>query len=178
MNLPPELTYASQKQIDHYISMMEDGQSESFSLMCSLGQPPGTQGSDRAFMERRCNSEWLDDMPPHQARRILREAKAAGIDTAGKFYMSGLADKRGHADPEAWISDRSDVERVARKRNLTVEGSVNVKGTVEGPPESKAISKKAEDRLVKLHMQKDKSLSKSAAKARVHEQHIPKWKKK
>lgn len=177
-DLPPELTFATQKQQDHYRSMIADGQSESFALMCSLGQPPGTKGTDRAFQERRCNGEWLDDMPPHQARRILREARAAGIDTTGKFYFSGLADKRGHMDAEAWVSDRSDVERVAKKRNLEVQGSVNVKARDVPPPEAKKISAKAEKRLIKQHMRLDKSLTKQKAKERVHEMHVPRWKKK
>lgn len=175
--LPPELTFASPKQQDHYRAMIEDGQSESFALMCSLGQPPGTKGSDRAFMERRCNGEWLDDMPPHQARRILREAKAAGIDTAGKFYHSGIADRRGHLDTEAWISDRSDVERVAKKRNLTVTGSVNVEGTPE-EPKPKRISKKLENKIIREYQKKDPKITRNEAKEIVQSKHVPEWKRK
>ncbi len=177
MNLPPEISFASQKVKDHYISMIEDGQSESFAIMCSLGQPPGVQGTDRTLMEKRYNGEWLDQMPPHQARRILREAKAAGIDTTGKFYMSGLADKRMHQDPEAWIDSAADIKRVAEKRNLSVEGAVKVKAQDVAPPKSKKISKRLESKLIKEHMSKNSKLTRGEAKEIVRSVHVPRWKK-
>lgn len=177
MNMPLDISLASKEVQARYLAMIADGQSERWAEMCALQQPPGTQGSDRAFMERRYNQEWLSDMPPHQARRILREAKAAGIDTTGKFYFSGLADRRGHTDPEAWVDSRADVERVAKKRNLTVQGSVNVSGTVE-EPKPKKISKRLEDNLVRHYQSKDPKLSKNAAKEIIRQKHVPEWKRK
>ena len=176
MNLPPELTYASKKQQDHYLAMIADGQEAGFAIMCSLGQPPGHKGTDRTLMQGKYDGSWLNEMPPHQARRILREAKKAGISTEGRFYMSGLADKRGHQDPRAWIDSIDDVTKVAKDRNLTVQGCVNIEGRPE-PPKSKKLSKKIEKRLLKHYMKKDPKLTKNEAKEIVHDKHVPRWKR-
>ena len=160
----------------HYLKMIEDGQSHNFALMCSLSQPPGTKGTERAFMEKRYNSEWLNDMPKFQADRMLREAKESGITTNGRYYHSGIADKRGWKDPEAWIEGSDDVVRVAKKRNLQVRGSVNVDAH-EVEPTKKKFSKQTEDRIVKHYKKKNKKLSDKAAKELAHKNHLPNWKK-
>jgi len=102
---------------------------ERWAEMCALQCPPGTKGSDRAFMEGRLNQQWLDNMPKKQAQTILREARAAGIDPSGKVYVGGLADGRAHRDPLAWVDSTADIKKVARQRNLTVEGAVTHQGT-------------------------------------------------
>jgi hypothetical protein len=106
---------------------------ERWALMCATQTPPGTKGADRTFMSGRMNQQWLDDMPKKQAKTILAEAKQAGISTAGKVYMGGLADHRRHQDPMAWVDSTGDILKVARARNLTVEGVVNHKGTPMPP---------------------------------------------
>ena len=175
-SLPLELQDAPRSQQLHYVEMIEDGQEESFALMCSLQQPPATQGTDRTFMEGRLNAQWLDDMPKFQADRMLREAKQAGINTTGKFYMSGLADKRGAADPMAWISTVGEIKEVAKARNLEVNGIVNVKAE-QREPTKKKFSKAIEDRLTKHYQKKHQKLSKKGAKELAHRNHLPNWKK-
>lgn len=93
-------------------------------------------------MQDRLNGQWLDQMPPHQARRILAEAKAAGISTSGKYYQSGLADKRGPADPAAWIDSAADIKKVAQERNLHVTGIVEHVAREVAPPASKPLSER------------------------------------
>lgn len=88
-------------------------------------------------MEGRLNQQWLDDMPKKQAQTILREARAAGIATAGKVYVGGLADSRAHQDPMAWVDSTADIKRVAKLRNLTVEGAVNHQG--QAVPAKRAV---------------------------------------
>lgn len=176
-SLPLELQDAPRNQQLHYVQMLEDGQEESFALMCSLQQPPATRGTDRTFMEGKLNAQWLDDMPKFQADRMLREAKQAGINTTGKFYMSGLADKRGASDPMAWISTVGEIKEVAKARNLEVNGIVNVKAE-QRDPERKKFSKNLEDRLIKHYQKKNDKLSHKAAKEIAHKNHLPKWKKK
>lgn len=66
-------------------------------------------------------------------RRAYAQARAAGISPAGKTFMPSLADRRGYADPEAWVSQddfRSSVKRVCNKRGHGCDGTVTVK-----PPE-------------------------------------------
>jgi hypothetical protein len=93
--------------------------------MVATQTPPGTKGTDRAFLEGRQNNQQLDELPKLQAQYMVREARQAGISIAGKQYVAGLADRRGWKDPAAWVSSNDDVLRVARKRRLNVTGSVN-----------------------------------------------------
>lgn len=52
-------------------------------------------------------------------------AKAHGVSTTGKKYLSGLA--RFPGDPEAWVDSRGDVQRTLEKRGWGSEGTINVK---------------------------------------------------
>lgn len=175
--MPYEIANASPAVQRHWLCMISDGQTERFATMAALQQPPGTRGTDRAFQQGRLDGNWMDEMPVHMARRIAREAKASGISITGKQYMSGLADKRGHCDPEAWVSDLSDVKRVAKKRNLQVRGIVNV-DAIETPPVTVDLNPKIAKDLAKKEMAKNPSLSMKDAISKVKEKHVPRWKRK
>ena len=101
------------------------GGTPAFAEMVAMQCPPGSKGTDRSFMEGRYNGGYLDGLPPKQAKWMVTEAQAAGINPTGKVYMGGLADHRAHRDPEAWIDSVADVMRVAKKRNLNVQGAVS-----------------------------------------------------
>lgn len=131
--LPPDIAAAPHAVQQHYKTMLADGQTERFAAMCALQIAPGTKGSDRAFMQGRCNNQQLDEMPKLSAQWMVKEAKAAGINISGKYYCGGLADKRGWKDPEAWVSSSDDVLRVAQKRRLRVQGSLNYDPGVQDP---------------------------------------------
>jgi hypothetical protein len=176
MKLPIEIANASKDVQNHYMSMIRDGQSESFALMCSLGQPPGTKGTDRAFQQGRLAGNQWDELPARQAKKMLREAKAAGIDVVGKQYVSGLANKLGHCDPMAWVSDLSDVRRVAKARNLNVTGAVNIEAA-ELPPIRHDINPRIAKELAKKEIAQNPKLSMKDALAKVKEKHAPRWKK-
>lgn len=138
--------------------MLSEGQTPRFAEMCALQQPPGVKGTDRALMQGRSNQEWLDDMPKDHADRLLREARQSGINVSGKFYMSGLADKRGHRDPAAWIDSVQDIRRVARERNLTVQGIVDCKGAPVDPPKKKRLSERLTKHMMAAERAKDPGL--------------------
>lgn len=152
--VPISVRSAGPAAVAHYLSMLAEGQTERWAEMCALQCPPGVRGTDRAVMEGRLNGEWLDRMPPHQARRILAEAKQAGINTEGKYYQSGLADKRGPADPAAWIDSAADIKKVAQIRNLHVTGVVEHVAHEVEPPKSKPLS----ERMIRKFMSKYKKL--------------------
>jgi hypothetical protein len=175
--MPPDIANAATHVQQHYLKMLADGQTERFSAMCALQQPPGTRGTDRAFQEGRLSGNWLDEMPIHQAKRIVREAKAAGIDINGKQYMSGLANKLGHCDPKAWVSDVGDIRRVAKERNLQVRGIVDIDARDEEPAKVDLNPKIAKE-LAKKEIVKNPSLSMKDAVTRVKEKHTPHWKKR
>ena len=179
MNLPPEITFAPPHVQAHYRAMIADGQTERWAVMCALQQPPGVHGTDGSFMEGRNGGEWLNQMPKHQADFMTREAKAAGIDISGKYYCSGLADKRGWTDPEAWVSGRDDVLRVAKKRKLSVKGQVNYEPPEQAPAKRGApLAKDTVASLARSEMRKNPALSKREAAAKVREKHTPHWVKK
>ena len=52
-HLPHDIQAASREVQEHYLRMIEAGQHPQFAEMCALQQPPGTRGTDRAFMQGR-----------------------------------------------------------------------------------------------------------------------------
>lgn len=144
-DLPDSIRQAGPAAARMYRRLRREGHGHRWAEMCSLQRPPGAKGTDRAVMQGRYAEGWLDEMPADQATRITREARAAGINISGKYYCSGLADRRGHRDPAAWIDSAADIKRVARLRNLTVRGIVEHEGRPQPRPKSKPLS----DRLVR-----------------------------
>jgi post-segregation antitoxin (ccd killing protein) len=123
MHIPAEVSDLGREAIDLYRKALPHG--EKWALMVATQTPPGTKGTDRAFLEGRQNNQQLDELPKLQAKYMVREARQAGINISGKHYVAGLADRRGWKDPAAWVSSTDDILRVARKRRLNVSGSVN-----------------------------------------------------
>lgn len=154
MDVPSHIVRAGSEATRIWISAMEAGSGEKFAEMCALQTPPGTKGSDRAFFEGRSNQQQFDDMPVRQARWLLKEAQEAGINPTGKYYLGGLADKRGWRDPKAWVSSVDDVKKVAQERNLHVEGAVTVEGRPV-PPKRTVLN----DRIIREEQRKNPRLS-------------------
>jgi hypothetical protein len=123
MEIPAEVLTAGPGAVQTYRNALPHG--ERWAIMVALQTPPGTKGSDRAFMEGRYNNQQLDDMPERQAKYVAKEARQAGINISGKYYVGGIADGRMWRDPKAWVSGNDDVLRVAKERNLLVSGGVN-----------------------------------------------------
>ena len=139
MEIPSQVRLRGPEAVRTYENALPYG--ERWAEMCALQEPPGTKGSDRAFMEGRLNQQWLDGMPKKQAAPLLREAAAAGISTTGKVYVGGLADGRAHRDPMAWVDSTADILKVARARNLTVDGAVRHQGQPM-PPTRKVLNER------------------------------------
>ena len=175
--LPPDIAAAPSEVQRHYLKVLALGYGERWAEMVALSQPPGTKGTDRAFMEGRLDGNWMDGLPDRQAKWMSREAKAAGINISGKYYLSGLADKRGHLDPEAWVDSVADIKRVAVKRNLNVSGIVNVEGT-QVEPKPVDLNPRIAKRLAKQEIAKNPKLTMREAVALVKERAVPRWKKK
>jgi len=107
----------------------------------------------------------------------VKDAKAAGININGKHYVAGLADKRGWKDPEAWVSNNDDITTVARKRNLSVSGSVNHEGRAV-PPKRKVLSEKIIKEETRHMKKKFPKASKEELRERVINKHSLKRKLK
>lgn len=177
-DLPFDIENASREVRSAYVRMVKSGVAPRLAEMLALQQPPCVRGTDSKFMEGRNNGEWLSQMPKRQADFITREAKAAGIDIAGKYYHSGIADKRGWLDKEAWISGKDDLLRVAKKRKLMVSGQVNyVPPDAAEPPKRVGLAKDVVASLSKQEMAKNPSLTKKQAAGIVRDRHTPHWAK-
>lgn len=175
--LPVSIAAASNEVQQMYLRMLSEGQTPRFAEMCALQQPPGVKGTDRAFMQGRSNQQWLDDMPKDHAQRLLREARQAGINVSGRFYMSGLADKRGHLDPAAWVDSVQDIKKVAKQRNLTVQGIVDQKGDAVPPPKPKLLSDRLTRKMMREERQRNPGLKMSNGDLREMVQHKYGYKK-
>lgn len=146
--------------------------------MVVLQQPPGLRGTDRTLMERRYNGEWLNEMSPDIAARIVREAKAAGISISGKYYCSSLADERAHRDPAAWIDSAADIKKVAEKRNLNVTGAVTHRKVEMPPTPSVPINERAMRRLSAIERKRHPGKKAGEIREIVIEKYAPAWKRK
>lgn len=149
-DLPFDIQTASVDVQRHYVDMISTGVAPRLAEMLALQSPPAVKGTDRTLMQGRYNNEQLDSMPPDHARQMIAAAKSAGINPSGKYYCSGLADKRGPGDPKAWIDSVADVKRVAMERNLTVTGAVNHKGIPQPRPQSKPLSERLTREMMKV----------------------------
>lgn len=107
-----------------YMFSREQGQTPRFAEMAASRSAPGTKGSDRAFNQNA--RARMENMTPEVRSRILKRAKQAGVDTAGKFYVSGLGK---YHEQQAWVSTVDDIRDVAKANpHLTLSGIVNQEG--------------------------------------------------
>lgn len=177
-DLPPDIANASYEVQAHYVRMIESGQHPRFAEMCALQCPPGTRGTDRAFMQGRLHGNWMDTMPKKNADAMLREAALAGINTSGKFFMGGIADKRGYKDPEAWVDSTADVLRVAKKRDLEVHGIVEYVPPQKAPPKEVDINPRILREHVREEMKNNPKLKRGEAVEKVKDRIVPQYKRK
>lgn len=173
--IPQEVREAGYDAMETYAKAIKAGSSSRFAEMVALATPPGVKGSDRAFMQGRCNNQQLDEMPELSAKWLAKEAKAAGINISGKYYCGGIADKRAWKDPEAWVSSRDDILRVAHKRRLAVAGSVNYDPGV-APPQRKLINEKIVAREVARELKRNPGAKAGEVRERIIDKHAYKAK--
>jgi hypothetical protein len=143
---------------------------ERWAEMCALQCPPGTKGTERAFLEGRQNNEQFDSLPKRQAKYMIREAKQAGINPSGKYYCAGIADKRGWRDPAAWVSSNDDVLKVAKARRMAVSGSVNY-DPGPAPPQRTVLAESIIQDAVRKEKRTNPSAKTSELRAKVIEKH-------
>jgi hypothetical protein len=129
--IPEEVLNHGAAAVELYQQIIAAGETERWATMCALKSPPGSRNTDRAFCEGQRRK--MDNMAPLTRRRLVETAKEAGIQTDGKFYMSGLG---SHINPAAWVSSAEDVITSCKVQNKGVEGVLNYKvpRPHEGPP--------------------------------------------
>jgi len=173
MEIPSRISDRGREVVEVYKRALPHG--EKWAEMCALQIAPGTRGSDRAFMEGRMNNQQLDEMPAQSAKWMAKEAREAGINISGKYYCGGLADTRRWRDPEAWVSSKDDIMRVARKRRLAVSGTVNYDpGPAE--PKRKLINENIVAEEVRKELRKNPRAKPGEVRERVIDKHAYKVK--
>jgi hypothetical protein len=104
-----------------YEQLRYDGVSHNLAELFALRTFPGINGTDKAFNRGRVNGNQFADCPA-LGDYYRACAESAGVSVAGKYYCHGLG--RYPGDAQAWVADTSDVLRVARERNLNIDGLV------------------------------------------------------
>lgn len=128
--------------------------------MLATRTPPGTKGTDRAFLEGRLTGQSLDKMDPLTRRTWLEHAKRKGVSLSGKVYQSGLG--KDVWDLSAWVDSRS--EQIARcrelGRNLVVNGEYLYQAPEKEPEPEKLLAPKIVEREVNRLIAQDPALKK------------------
>lgn len=176
-SVPASVLAGGPGAVQHYLKMIRDGQESRFAEMCALQCPPGVKGSDRAVMQGRYNMEWMNKLTPQNRDRILNTARRAGINISGKFYQSGLADRRGPADPAAWIDSAADIKRVAQERNLHVTGIVEHVAREVAPPPSKPLSERIIRREMRRYSKQHPNMKPGEMREMIVSKHAPRHKR-
>jgi hypothetical protein len=101
-----------------YEAMREAGQSHNMAEMLACRTLPAAK-TDTRFSARLGKSE---QMPAS----YYRKAKAAGVSTLNKKYMSQLAEYPG--DPKAWVGGdaRSEITRRCKEKGWGCEGAIEI----------------------------------------------------
>jgi len=162
-----------------YEDSRDAGSSHRFAAMCAERRGPSVIGTDSAFMSGLENGRQFEEMPELGDEYKRRAEAICPGCTHGKVYKSGLAEFPG--DPEAWISGRSDVLRVAKERNYTVRGMVEHEGHEPPPKKSPALSDRVANGLIRDAIAENPSLAvkpKEELREMVVERHAPDWAKK
>lgn len=173
-DVPYDIAKAGPAVVATYEKLLRLGYGQRWAEMCALQCPPGVKGTDRSFMQGRYNNEQLNEMPDDHARNIVTLARRAGISVSGKYYVSGLADNRGPADPAAWVDSVHDVKKVAASRNLTVRGAVEHRGEAMPRPKSRPLS----ERLTRELMREEKARHPTMKKGELREYVVAKYGRK
>jgi hypothetical protein len=120
------LTAAELNWLLHYVVCRENGCTPRLADMLAEGQPP-MSNTDREFLEGHCcgNQFAKNTLDMKVGDAFKKQAAAAGVNVTGKVYLGGMA--RFPGDPEAWVSDRHEVQKRLTERGWGSEGSVMVK---------------------------------------------------
>lgn len=162
---------------EHYNLCLKNGCSPRLAEMFATGKTP-TLKTDNTFLEGRWNQFSENERLGNAYARV---AKAHGINTKGKVYLSQLAAFPG--DPRAWVSGRGDVQKVCEERGWGCSGSVSVKAqSLDTEPQEISVdddlvNDRVADILDTLPEQDRPHVDKQDLKEQVKERIKPHWSK-
>lgn len=152
----------------HYEKCRAEGTSHTLAEMFAFQTPPGGGFTDSVFLEGECNGNQFEGME-HIGDFYAKMARKAGVNTKGKVYKSGLAKFPG--DPEAWVSDKHDVQKLLERRGWGAEGAVNVKMDQSAKPlEDVAVADDIFENRVEDILEQNPGIETQATMAELREQ--------
>ncbi len=159
-------------QLAHYAECLKNGCSEKLAEMLALGSPP-MSNTDREFLQGRGGCYDQFGANPQIGAYYAKVAKAAGVDTTGKLYLSGLAAFPG--DPKAWVTGRGDVKRVCEERGWGCSGAVNMPVRRVAEVSGGGLGEDIIEREVEARLQENPEARPLDLREKVIEQHAPYW---
>lgn len=148
-----------------YELMVACGTAPVLAHMLASRQAPVMGQSDRSFCESLHRS--MSGMSPELRAGIVENARRAGINTDGKFHVSGLGSS---SDPAAWCSTIEDARRtLAARPHLNANGLVTQRATMkpEGPPQRKLLADDLAGEMIRKEIATDGRLREKVAKGKV-----------
>jgi hypothetical protein len=135
--------------------LISEGKTPEAAAMYACQQAPGTRNSDRAFCQGQQRK--MEKMSPLVRGMLQQRAKAAGLDTRGKYYVGGPF---GAHDARSWVTSSEDLITVAKRNNLNLEGVINRKAdrTEQIEKEKPALADSIVRQLMKKRLVADPAL--------------------
>jgi len=159
--------------------LIKEGKTPEAAAMYACQQAPGTRGSDRAFCDGQRRK--MENMTPWLRKRLQDDAKKAGINTNGRYYVGGLGKP---TDPAAWVTSSDDVLTVCKARNYDCDGVIRHKAIAkEKPTESIRLAPRVIRDIEKKMLRQDPALAERVrknkyARRELHEQIMEKHARK
>lgn len=160
--------------------LISEGKTPEAAAMYACSQAPGTKNTDRAFCQGQQRK--MENMSPLVRGMLQKRAKAAGIDTQGKYYIGGPF---GAHDARSWVTSSEDLITVAKRNNLNLEGVINRKADrTEAPEKEKpALAPDVIRQIEKKMLRQDPGLlakvkNNKHARRELHEQIVEKHARK
>jgi hypothetical protein len=169
---------------EDYRRMVAAGTFPRAAAMYALQSAPGTNNTDQRFCQGQRKK--MERMPEINRKGMQKIAARAGIETAGKYYMSGLG---SYSDPAAWVTCADDVTTVCKKKNLHCEGTVKYNGVDLEPkaPKQRGLAPDIVEKFATRYLASDPALvekckknpqARRELKEMIVERHGPKKKKR
>lgn len=146
---------------EKYAELVNNGESPQMASCIASRTFAATRGTDTEFVRRELDR--MNSMEETTRNQIVQIAQSAGIKTHGKSYNGQLG---RYNDPAAWVSDTSDVRRVAKAKGLQVRGMVNVDAPdVDPAPRQKMIAPDIKQRIMNQYRTADPKLDEKCRKS-------------
>jgi hypothetical protein len=166
ITIPHDVLQAGQAACDHFVRMINAGESERMAEMLALRSPPSAY-TDREFFAGRHTLAQQFAGDDRGLATLLRAAKRNGYTPrATDVYEPGLCrNEVGQGDPQAFIPSsegRGKATRILEARGSSAYGAVKLRGGSSREKDDRPIADDCINRLLKKAVAQDPSLAKAS----------------